>query len=134
MKKIVFTFLLVFVSQFAFAQKDSIIIQGYVKDTTTGELIPFTEIVFDTLTGAHKDMGGIYATRTDFDGYFKIKIPKSMLPAKHKALYFKNIGYAFSPILLDRNSYKKKIIAFGKAVLSQSQGEMQPIDPIKKID
>ncbi len=134
MKKIIFTLFLFFTVQFSFAQKDSVIIQGYVKDTANGELMPFTDIVFDTLTGAHKDMKGIYETRTDFEGYFKIKIPKSMLSAKHKALYFKIIGYSFSPIILDRNSFKKKIIAFGKVVPNQFQGEMQPIDPNKKND
>lgn len=74
--KLFFTVLAVMISSVAFAQ--NITVTGSVKDSSTGEYVPFASImVKDTMTG----------TNTDADGLFSITAPAN------GTLVFSSIGY-----------------------------------------
>ena len=74
--KLFFTVLAVLISSVAFAQ--NITVTGSVKDSSTGEYVPFASImVQDTMTG----------TNTDADGLFSITAPAN------GTLVFSSIGY-----------------------------------------
>ena len=74
--KLFFTALAVLISSVAFAQ--NITVTGSVKDSSTGEYVPFASImVKDTMTGAN----------TDADGLFSITAPAN------GTLVFSSIGY-----------------------------------------
>ena len=74
--KLFFTVLAVLISSVAFAQ--NITVTGSVKDSSTGEYVPFASImVKDTMTG----------TNTDADGLFSITAPAN------GTLVFSSIGY-----------------------------------------
>jgi hypothetical protein len=106
------------------AQKDSIVISGFIRDSLTGEQIPFTDIFFDM--DYHPTIKPTYKTQADMDGFFRMKIARADISGGNHKLNFWFDGWEFKPLIINAESAKKKLIVHGR----QTANQLDSDDPV----
>ena len=111
--KLFFTALAVMMTSVAFAQ--NITVTGIVKDSSTGEFVPFASIsVKGTMTGASTDADGQYSMTVPADG----------------VLVFTSLGYHSAEIFVDGKTVIDVELDPDKEVLESAQAELIiPMNP-----
>lgn len=120
--------IILFVSLKSFAQTDSVLIHGYIKDYISKEPI-YTIINLDTTV--FEGYKGKHTTISDFDGHFKLKIPKSYLSTHNNKIYFYSYDYTFPVIEINSNQTDIILLGVSKFIKERDPNTVSEQEPLK---
>ena len=105
MKKIKFLFVIMAMAVSVLASAQNLTVTGQVKDSSTGEGIPFASL---------QVKGTMVGTSTDLDGFYSISAPADGI------LIFSSIGYVNSEVEINGNSVVNAVLAPDSQMLEET--------------
>ncbi|HLP14312.1 MAG TPA: hypothetical protein VK177_20445 [Flavobacteriales bacterium] len=124
---VLFTFIILGFGYKVLAQKDSIVITGFIKDSMSGGEIPFVDVFFDM--DYHPTLKPKYKAQSDFDGFFRMKIARADLATGVHKLFFRFVGYEMNPQIVSVRSANSPLLIHAK----QAGVMLEHNDPIEYV-